>query len=189
MSAADYVATFVSIVLGLALADLATSLHKLLRAGRRVKWDYLAPLAALGTVLAVVAGWWELYDAFPGKVSMSTFLPFLVSLMLLFLLAAAALPDEVPAEGIDLRAYYLGHRTYFWGLFTLFLLSTVIADILSPTSPGWRTVLFEARWKLPFVPTAGLLMWTRQPLAHAAALFAMLAVGAIRLNSAVGIVG
>ncbi len=187
MSAADYVSTFVSIVLGVALADLATSLHRLLRARSRVHWDWLAPLAAFGAMLVIVLGWWELYDNFTGRVALGRFLPVLFSLLLLFLLAAAALPDEVPDEGIDLRAYYLDNRAYFWGIFALFLLSTLVADIHDAGAGGWRAVLWEARFKTIFFPAAVLLMWTRRPWAHGAVLIAMMFVGTLQLNATVGI--
>ena len=187
MSAADYVTTFISIVLGVALADLATSLHRLLRARSRVRWDWLAPLAAFGAMLVIVLGWWELYDNFTGKVSLGRFLPVLYSLLLLFLLAAAALPDEVPDEGIDLRAYYLDNRAYFWGIFALFVLSTLTADIHDAGAGGWRAVLWEARFKTIVLPAAVFLMWTRQPWVHGAALIAMLLVGTHQLNATVGI--
>ena len=48
MSIVDFLLAFVGIILGLGVADLLTSLHKLLRAGSRVKWHWATPtLAAL----------------------------------------------------------------------------------------------------------------------------------------------
>jgi hypothetical protein len=187
MSAADYLSTFVSIVLGLALADLATSLHRLLRARSCVKWDWLAPLAAFGAMVVIVMSWWELYDNFTGRVALGRFLPILFSLLLLFLLAAAAFPDDVPDEGIDLRAYYLDNRTYFWGIFALFIVSTLIGDIHDAGAGGWRAVLWEARFKAIVLPAAVWLMWTRRPWAHGAVLIAMMVVGAHQMNNTVGL--
>jgi hypothetical protein len=188
ITAADYLSTFVSIVLGVALADLATSLHRLLRARSLVRWDFLAPMAAFGAMLVIVMGWWELYDNFAGRVALGRFLMVLLSLLLLFLLAASALPDEVPAEGIDLRAYYLDNRTYFWGIFALFLLSTIVTDIRDAGAGGWRAILLEARFKVLFMPLACWLMWTRQPLVHGAVLVAMMLVATLRLHTTVGFV-
>ena len=37
--------------------------------------------------------------------------------MLLFVTASATLPDEVPAEGIDLCRYFDGNRGYFFSLY------------------------------------------------------------------------
>ena len=44
MSIADFVLAFVGIIIGLGVADLLISLHKLLRAGRRVKWHWAYPV-------------------------------------------------------------------------------------------------------------------------------------------------
>ena len=47
MNTFEYITVLASIVVGLAIADLATSAHRLLRAGGRVRWDWIAPTAAL----------------------------------------------------------------------------------------------------------------------------------------------
>ena len=120
MNPFEYVAVLISIIIGLALTDLLVSFHRLLRAGRRVRWDWAAPLAALLVVFTLIFIWWSLYrpTGQAGALSIGQFLPSLVALVLLFLLAAAALPDDVPAEGLDLREYYDRNGRYFWGLYT-----------------------------------------------------------------------
>ena len=55
---------------------------------------------------------------------------------LLFLLAAAALPDEVPAEGLDLRAYYDRNRPYIWGLFAATLTWLLGVDFVTAAQAG-----------------------------------------------------
>jgi hypothetical protein len=123
MQAFEYLVGLTSILLGLALADLAASLHRLLRARGRVRWDWHAPLAALIIVLLVLDLWWGLRELERAGVTMTigSFLPMLSALFVFFLLAAAALPDEVPAGGLDLRVYYFDNSRYFWGLFALFV--------------------------------------------------------------------
>ena len=44
-------------------------------------------------------------------------------------MSSATLPDEVPAEGLDLGAYYFENRTYFWTLFLLLAVSTTATII------------------------------------------------------------
>ena len=44
MTAGEYVSAFASIILALAITDLATSMHRLMRARGRVRWDWI-PLA------------------------------------------------------------------------------------------------------------------------------------------------
>ncbi len=118
----EYLLILLSIVLGLAIADLCVSLNRLLGAGARVKWDWLAPLAALLAMEMVVTRWW-LWFADAGLLRNVTYAMYLVLILtgvLLFLLAAAALPDEVGDEGVDLRAYYATTARRFWLTFAAY---------------------------------------------------------------------
>ena len=138
MTPFEYVLAFVSIVVGLAVGDLATSLHRLLRAGNRVRWDWMTPMAAALAALAaltVLQFWWTFYQTGQEQVwrVYGQFLPLLALVVVLVLLAAAALPDEVPAEGLDLRAYYAANARYFWTLFALFIVLAAIVSVL----PTW----------------------------------------------------
>jgi len=59
----EYLLILAVVVLGLALSDLAMSVHRLLAAGKRVRWDWLAPLAALVAFLKIVTQWWVWFGA------------------------------------------------------------------------------------------------------------------------------
>ena len=118
MSAFEYVSVMASIIIGLALVDVLVSLNRLIRAGRQVRWDWAAPLASLLVVLTLIQIWWGLYQPTDRGMTIGQFLPLFVELVILFLLGAAALPDEVPADGIDLKTYYDRNGPYFWSLFT-----------------------------------------------------------------------
>jgi hypothetical protein len=168
MTTPAHIETFISIVVGLALSDVAHSLHRMLRAGRRVRWDLLTPLAALLVTCSVVNTWWTLDLVFSHAVTFAAFLPNLGSLVLLFLLASATLPDQVPAEGLDLKAYYLENRTYFWGLFALWIAALVVNEALLSTAAGRSAGdILASTWRnLLFVPVFGLLMWTRRRWVH-----------------------
>lgn len=124
MSLAEYLTGFISIIVGLALADLATSLQRLLRRGSGVKWDLLTPAAALLVTAFIINVWWATFDSLQAmrSISVGAFLPDLVALLLLFLLASSALPDEVGEDGCDLAAYYRDNRKRFWILFALYTL-------------------------------------------------------------------
>ena len=50
MDITEYWATFVSIILGLGVADLLVNLHRLIHARTRVRWDAL-PLLGIGPIL------------------------------------------------------------------------------------------------------------------------------------------
>ena len=165
MTAGEYVAAFASIILALAVADLATSMHRLLRARRRVQWDWLALAAALLILIGTVQFWWLFFEIWSAgnRFALGGFLPDFVTLLLLFFIASAALPDEVPAEGLDLRAYYFENRTYFWTLFLLLVISTS-ASILFHRANSATTAFEAIRWilesgNIPLVVIAAVLAW------------------------------
>jgi hypothetical protein len=115
-----------SVLIGLAIADVATSFHRLMRARPAVRWDPLALLAALFAIVITVGMWFELWGI-RNATSVRHFSPYvaLVGLFfLLFLIAASSLPDEA-AGGVDLREFYARNRRYFWTLITLFEIAYV----------------------------------------------------------------
>lgn len=145
----EYLLALVSILIGLALADLSSSLHRLLRARRRVRWDWLPLAAALLVMMLILEFWWIFYGlgASPAWTHYGAFLVLAVSLVCMFLLASATLPDEVPEEGLDLCQYYTENGRYFWSLFSLFVLLMVAVELvaewnhLRDAAMLWRTLL------------------------------------------------
>ena len=127
MHAFDYGLALISILVSLALAELATSLHKLMRHGATVKWDGRALIAAALVVLEIVRLWfgqWALHDVAYSE-TFSITLAKLLQVLVLYLLAAAALPDEAEA-GCNVHAFYDSNRRHKWGLFALYQLSYVL---------------------------------------------------------------
>src|SRR6476646_248089 len=111
MSVANYVSVFSAIIIGVAVADVATSFTKRLRARGRVRWDLLVFAVVLQLLLNLVAVWWVTLIWYGGLKDMkiAAYLPDLAILLTLFLAAASILPDEVPAEGLGLRDFYLSN--------------------------------------------------------------------------------
>jgi len=172
MSAFEYVSVMASIIIGLALVDILVSLNRLIRAGRLVRWDWAAPVAATLVILTLIPIWWGLYQPEDRAMTIGQFLPQLVELVILFLLAAAALPDEIPAEGIELKAYYHRNGPYFWGLFTAglgwLIVVGVAEQILAGASP-WPFI--AGRWvDIIVVGVFASLIFIRNRWWHAAAL-------------------
>jgi bacteriorhodopsin len=131
MSQVEYLLGFVSIIIGIAVADIAASLHRLLRARRRVRWHWYPFSAAFFLVLLTLEIWWNMaqFDKAGFRITIGMFLPLLTGLVLLYLLASAVLPDEVPPEGVDLKADYFEHQRYFWILFALLIACFVFQRI------------------------------------------------------------
>jgi hypothetical protein len=136
VSLVESVAVLVAIVLGLALAELGTSVHRLIRAGRRVQWDWMSPALAVLMLLETVQFWWlsQSWYATATGLRLIEFLPRLVLLLLIYLLAAAVLPDEVPESGINLRQFYVDSSRHFWALVSLLTLCIMI--FLVPMGAG-----------------------------------------------------
>ena len=121
MSPFDYALGLVSILVGLALADIAASLHWLLRKARSVRWDGRVVLSVVFVIITIVGMWFEVWSIRSAKAVLSFpfYLSLVIEFMILFLISAACLPDE-PEESRDLGAFYESSKTYLWSLFALF---------------------------------------------------------------------
>ena len=120
MTAFEYVIPLVSVVVGIAIADIAGSLHLLFQNRGRIQWDWLALATAFLSLLILLFSWWSFYNLDYGETLLFTsiggFAGVCVVLIAIYLLAAASLPSAVPEEGLDLREFYLSNAGYFWTL-------------------------------------------------------------------------
>ena len=180
MTTFAYVSVMMSIVVGLALTDMLTSLHRLVRAGSRVRWHWAPVLAALLVTLAVIQIWWRLYSPDEIDMTISRFLPLLVQLVILFLLSAAALPDSVDPDGIDLRVYYDRNGPYFWSLFAAALAWPTVVEALAEAGSlqGLWAFLVDRLGDLIALAVFVSLIFVRRLWWHALA-FVLLSLGPI----------
>ena len=116
----EYLAIYIGIIVGLALSNIFMSLHKLIEAASRVRWHWMAPATAIYAATITLGSFWSLWVRRNDVVhhTFLTALPTAIALGLLFLTCAAALPDDVPQSGLDLKAYYFDNRRRFWGFST-----------------------------------------------------------------------
>ena len=61
MRAFEYALGLYSVLIGLSIADIATSFHRLVRSKAPVHWDPLALLAALYALLIAIGMWFDLW--------------------------------------------------------------------------------------------------------------------------------
>jgi hypothetical protein len=117
----EYAIGVFAVLIGLAIADIATSFHRLLRAKSTVKWDPLALGAALYALSMAVYMWFDLWGVrnFASSRNFLFYLLLFSQLFVLFLVAASSLPDEV-SPSTDLREFYAENRRKFWLLVVLF---------------------------------------------------------------------
>lgn len=176
MSLNEFVLAFTGVIIGLGVADLLTSLHKLLRAGDRVKWDWLTLLFAAYMMFGLIVFWWWQYG-FPGEgqsLTLQAFLPMFIFLAICFLMVASALPDDVPPEGVVLRDFYNATVGYRWGLLSLSLVLNLIEVIWASVRIGrfdWGIVIL-----LPCVFLPLLALRFRAPWFHAFVLLFLFSV-------------
>lgn len=130
----SYLSAFITIVLAVAFADMAASLHRLLRARKRVKWHPLPLAVALFVLLTLATVFFELWNLTRIEhVSYFQLVWLLAPQFVYFLAASAALPDKVPDEGLDLLAWYMGERRYLMAVFGL----AMVLDAVGATLDGW----------------------------------------------------
>ena len=132
MEAFDYAMGLVSIVVGIAISDLAISFHKLFRHRRTISWDARTLWRQRSHSSSLFSMWFDLW-AVHGRPEILNY-PFLLSivveLVLLFLMATAVLPDEPLPNEISphstttmrgrsgrffllFQVSYIGHWFYF----------------------------------------------------------------------------
>lgn len=171
---------FASIIVGLAVADQLNSLHRLLKRRQQVRWDWLTLWVATLVLLTLVQVWWGLAAEQPGSVSIGAFLPILVTLIILFLLAAASLPDETPEAGLDLKAFYRDQHRYLWTLYSLALGWLTIVNLAEEVRNG-QSIVSALNYKSGDLIVLALmisLIFLRQRWWHALALL-FLSIGPI----------
>ncbi|MCP9235233.1 hypothetical protein [Lewinella sp. JB7] len=180
MTPFEYILPLVSVLVGLAIADLAVSFNRLLRARHRVSWDWLTLLSAFIALLAVLDIWWM----FSGEqdatfyYTLAGFLPFAVQLILLFLINAAALPDDVPEEGISLKEFYAANSVYLWGLFTVYFLSIFVSRAIThliADGDVWN-MLTHTVWNVVMLAFFGSLILIKRRWYHGVVLIVFLIV-------------
>jgi hypothetical protein len=170
----EYEAIYLGIIVGLALANILASLHKLFEAGNRVRWGWMAPAsAAYAATHTLNEFWytWIYHQHEVGQQTIFTWYPGAVAFALLFLMCAASLPDE--AEGpVDLERYYIDNRKRFWG-FSAALHALNLARWTKAFALSGFTLKFLHSGNVPILANAAecffslTLMFTRTKWWHA----------------------
>jgi hypothetical protein len=113
----EYSAIYFGIIIGLALANILFSVHKLIEAGSRVRWGWMAPASAGYAATLAINEFWYVWarQQDMGHRTILTWYPLAIAFALLFLMCAAALPDDVAEGDVDLAHYYIENRKRFWG--------------------------------------------------------------------------
>jgi hypothetical protein len=115
------------------------------------------PSLAILMLLVTIVLWWWSFVWFSDLTSetIAAFLPRFGVLVAAFLMMAAALPDDVPESGIDLRQFYFSSRIHLWSLMSLTLGGIILVCFADNWSVGMTRLLaatcvpmISLRWQL-----------------------------------------
>jgi hypothetical protein len=174
MTSFEYALGLFSVLMALALGDIAMNVHKLIRHCRTVRWDARVVLSTLLVIVVIVRMWFALWSI--REVGMVLVFPFYLSLflelMILFLLGASCLPDE-PLASCDLGSFYERNQRSLWIIFSTFQTSFFLhwlyfggleraawvwLAVLTPLALYLMLAFVRARWLHLTVPAA-LIAW------------------------------
>lgn len=138
MSLFEFTFGLSAVILGLALAHMASTVSKLAMAGRRVRWAAEPLLLTAIIALVIVSVWlnqWDLRDQ--TETTYGDMLLQVGKLLLPFMAATFVLPDPIPDEGpVDLYAHYDRTRALTFGALILGLLAFWLAYALAWANGG-----------------------------------------------------
>lgn len=142
----SYLSAFVTIVLAVAMTEMIQSVHRLIRARDKIKWDALPLVFAAIVALFVITEFFSLWTRFNvADISMPRLLWLLATPTLYTLLAYSVLPDEVLPEGVDLTEFYFSQRKVWAVLYgaaaLLDLMRSLEGFVLASPSPGREQVV------------------------------------------------
>jgi len=131
VSIGEYFTIFAAMLVGLAVADLSLSMHRLIRAGRSIKWDWITPVLAFVTLCYILNLWWGFYFDYSKLESLQFgwFMFDVAILLVLFLMVAAVLPDDKLERGASLRQYYWDSCTHYWSMHAIYMVLVVMKNI------------------------------------------------------------
>lgn len=178
----DYALALFAVLIGLAVTDIASSFHRLLRIKARVSWDPLTLLAAFYALCMAVYMWFDIWGIRHFHLTRHFFfyIGLVGQLFILYLIAAASLPDEQSEGPIDLREYYARNRQHFWRLMALFQLGYFAFGVYFATGEpsGLPLSIIVLMWVLMSAPIiiALLLLQAKSRAIHYLGLTALFVV-------------
>lgn len=148
MEAFSYLSVLISIILGLAIAQVLQGYRQLLLARSRVHADPAA-LVWSGLVLLFAAqAWWASFTLNVRKEwNFADLAVILIQMGLLYMLSALILPDVPETARIDLTEHFEQHRRPFFIFLVAMLLSSIAKDgvlehrLPSPLNLGFHLLL------------------------------------------------
>jgi hypothetical protein len=148
-----YLSVLIGLILGLGMTQLMEGIGRLFHHRQRIQWYWPVKLW-IGTLLILhIQAWWAMYEL--RHIPHWTFISFLIVLLqpiLLFLLAALALPDSDEKDPGNLKEDFNGHALFSFRIATLMVLSSLLKEFwLYGRLPQGENLLFHLFFILIFL--------------------------------------
>lgn len=137
MEVTNHLIFVVSLIVGLAIVELITTLGRLIRARERVRFHWI-PLVWAGLIfMQLVQSWWVYYYVLKADVWREYFayMSFLVQPILLYLISSWILPQRIGKAKIDLKNYYFKEHVWLFGLMSIATATSIGQEIYFLGSP------------------------------------------------------
>ena len=134
MSLFEFLMVFMSIIIGLSVAEILTALADTLSSGKNMKHSWLHGVLSLGIFMVLIQIWWESWDLREiGQWSLPEMLLLLSLPVLLFIISRILNPGRDYSE--SLNDYYLMNASKIW---TILSIGIIIGN-------SFRTILYGAQ--------------------------------------------
>lgn len=165
MSSVEHLLVLVSIIIGLAITDLLSSLRHLIGIRNRVRFHWLPLTWSALIFVQLVQIWWIYFYFLQAEIwrSYFAFLFFLLVPVLLYLIASWILPDRDETGPIDLEEYYFREKGWIFGLISLAVIVQIASELLQGGDPFHLARILQ----LTAASLFASLAWSRSVRYHA----------------------
>ena len=143
-----YLSVIISVIIGLSITQLLQGIGQVINARDRIRIYWPAMGWAVLLLLIDVQAWWAMFGyRYRNAWTFVQFTVVLFEAVMLYLLAAIALPT-IPNEGeVDLRSNYFRHAGWFFGSLVVLLLDSLLKSVVvSGGLPGNPDLGFHLFW-------------------------------------------
>jgi hypothetical protein len=135
----NYLSILISLIIGLAIAQVLTGIGRLIQARARVVFFWPSVLWAALFQVILIETWWSMFRLRSDQTwNFFSFLVITAHPIGLFMICSLILPDPSEFGGarpVDLHANYLDHRVWFYGLIIFVSLARLVRPFVAVDAP------------------------------------------------------
>ena len=133
MEALSYLSTFLSLILGLAVANVLTHISAMVKQGREADWYFLHTMWAVYMLFLMACEWWVIFNwSSVGRIGFWTYLFLLMKPCVLFVASDVLFPNAARQSGLDLKSHFWSVRRRLFSIVALY----PALDIIDTTLKG-----------------------------------------------------